>query len=276
MSSVQSDIPDELRRMVEGLPKHSDVSVQLTDEVLETVVKSARTSEKVDLVSADDRIVSFVDLLGTKFLMQQVSSKEQAQDAYNKLSAIGVLFEECAEECKKNVPDTKYRIISDSYVISVPNEPEALDALVFSIGKFQKGCLLEFKALARGGIAIGKMVVGGKYDMMIGKAFVDAHLLEKDIASYPRVVINSDIKIKEMSRIAPISHDKDGMDYISFLSGLSKQELEKARSIILDKKKEKSDPKCLHERQKWEWVQTYIDQVNNKHECCCVYKKEVV
>lgn len=274
MSSVQSDIPDELRRMVEGLPKHSDVSVQLTDEVLEAAVKSARTSEKVDLVSADDRIVSFVDLLGTKFLMQQVSGKEQAQDAYNKLSAIGVLFEECAEECKKSVPDTKYCIISDSYVISVPYEPEAFDALVFSIGKFQKECLLEFKALARGGIAMGKMVVGGKRDMMIGKAFVDAHLLEKDIASYPRVVINSDIK--EMSRIAPISHDKDGMDYISFLSGLSKQELEKARSIILDKKKEKSDSKCLHERQKWEWVQTYIDQVNNKRECCCVCKKEAV
>ncbi len=271
MPTLQADIPEGLRHLVEGTSEHSDVSVQLTDEVLDTVVESARTFEKVALVSADDRIVSFVDLLGTKSLMQQVGDQTQAQDAYNILSSIGSLFEECAKECQEIVPDTKYLIISDSYVISVPSEPEAFDALISSIGKFQRGCLLEFKELARGGIAKGKMVVGGKDDMMIGKAFVDAHSLEKVIASYPRVVINSDINIKEMSLIAPISHDKDGMDYVSFLSGLDKKELEKARLIILDKKKDKE----LHEKQKWEWVQTYIDQVINHTECCCICKKEV-
>ena len=134
---------------------------------------------------------------------------------------------------------------------------------------------MDFKELARGGIARGKMVVGGK--MMIGAAFVDAHLLEAHIASYPRVVINSDIDIKEMPKNAPISHDKDGMYYISYLSGLDERELEEARSIIESKKHEheKSDPIKLHERQKWEWAQTYVDQVIAGNEYCCACKKEV-
>ena len=268
MPMSQDDIPEGLRRFVEMTPKRSTVSVPLTDEVLNAAVASARPME---LVSADDRIVSFVDLLGTRSLMKQVEDQSQAQGTYDKFTSIGILFEKCAKECQENVDGTKYVIISDSYVISVPNKPGAFDALISSIVKFQRDCLLKFKELVRGGVAVGKMVVGENVDMMIGKALVEAHGLEKDIASYPRVVINCDININEMSHSAPISHDKDGMYYVSFLSGLDKKELDKARSIIVDKKKDQR----LHERQKLEWVQTYIDQVMNKNECCCVCKKEV-
>lgn len=273
MVTNQDDIPEGLCDFLKRSATSSDVSVSLTDELLDAAVNEAKTVEEVDFVSADDRIVSFVDLLGTKSLMNHVSDKAQAQDTYNKLSAIGVLFRKCIEDCLGNVPDKTYRIISDSYVISVPDEPEAFDALILSIAKFQRGCLLNFKELARGGVAKGKMVVGG--DMMIGKAFVDAHILEAKIASYPRVVINSDIKISEISRNALISHDKDGMDYVSFLSGSSMKELETAHSIVQSKKKEKPTFIDLHDRQKWEWAQTYIDQVINGNLRCCACKKEV-
>ena len=111
--------------------------------------------------------------------------------------------------------------------------------------------------------------------MMIGTAFVDAHLLEAHIASYPRVVINSDIDTTVMPQDVPISHDKDGMYCVSYLSGLDEKELKKVRSIIESKKQEKSDPTKLHERQKWEWAQTYVDQVINGNEYCCTCKKEV-
>jgi hypothetical protein len=273
MLTRQNDIPEGLVSALEKNPKVLGVSTALTDEILKAAVESVKEVPKADLVSAEDRIVAFVDLLGTKSLMQRVKDKEQAQETYNTLTAIGQLFEDCVEADLANVPDKMCRIISDSYVISVPNDPESFYALIVSIAKFQRGCLLGYKELARGGVAQGKMMVGGK--MMIGTAFVDAHLLEAHIASYPRVVINSDIDITKMLRSAPISLDKDGMYYVSYLSGSEVTELKKARSIIESKKQEKSDPKNLHERQKWEWVQTYVDQVLNGNEYCCACKKEV-
>jgi hypothetical protein len=273
MLTRQDDIPEGLVFALEKNPKVLGVSTALTDEILKAAVESVKEVPKADLVSAEDRIVAFVDLLGTKSLMQRVKDKEQAQETYNTLTAIGQLFEDCVEADLANVPDKMCRIISDSYVISVPNDPESFYALIVSIAKFQRGCLLGYKELARGGVAQGKMVVGGK--MMIGTAFVDAHLLEAHIASYPRVVINSDIDITKMLRSAPISLDKDGMYYVSYLSGSEVTELKKARSIIESKKQEKSDPKNLHERQKWEWAQTYVDQVLNGNEYCCACKKEV-
>ena len=287
MSTRHDDIPDALISVLEKNPKALDESlpltdealkvavesVPLTDEALKAAVESVKEVEKADLVSAEDRIVAFVDLLGTKSLMQRVKDKDQARETYNTLTAIGQLFEECVKTDLAKVPDKMWRIISDSYVVSVPNDPESFYALIVSIAKFQRGCLLDFKELARGGIAQGKMVVGGK--MMIGTAFVDAHLLEAHIASYPRVVINSDIDIKEIPQSAPISHDKDGMYYISYLSGSEEKELNKARLIIESKKQEKDEPTKLHERQKWEWAQTYVDQVINGNEYCCACKKEV-
>lgn len=273
MLAQQDDIPEGLVVALESNPDFLDESTSLTDETLKAAVESVGKVEKADLVSAEDRIVAFVDLLGTKSLMQRVKDQDQARETYNTLTAIGQLFEECVASDLAKVTDKMSRIISDSYVISVPNDPESFYALIVSIAKFQRGCLLDFKELARGGIARGKMVVGGK--MMIGAAFVDAHLLEAHIASYPRVVINSDIDIKEMPKNAPISHDKDGMYYISYLSGLDERELEEARSIIESKKQEKSDPTKLHERQKWEWAQTYVDQVIAGNEYCCACKKEV-
>ena len=273
MLTRQDDIPEGLVSALEKNPKVLGVSTALTDEILKAAVESVKEVPKADLVSAEDRIVAFVDLLGTKSLMQRVKDKEQAQETYNTLTAIGQLFEDCVEADLANVPDKMCRIISDSYVISVPNDPESFYALIVSIARFQRGCLLGYKELARGGVAQGKMVVGGK--MMIGTAFVDAHLLEARIASYPRVVINSDIDITKMLQSAPISLDKDGMYYVSYLSGSEVTELKKARSIIESKKQEKSDLKNLHERQKWEWAQTYVDQVLNGNEYCCACKKEV-
>ena len=65
------------------------------------------------------------------------------------------------------------------------------------------------------------------------------------------------------------------MNYVSFLSGLDIKDLQTAYSIVQRKKQEKSDSTELHKRQKWEWIQTYIDQVMNGNEHCCVCKKEM-
>ena len=257
MATTQDDIPEGLLCVMKENAESADVSAPLTDEVLDAAVKAKKVIEKVELVSADDRIVSFVDLLGTKSLMQQVGNQAQAQETYNTLSSIGELFKKCVKDWLQDVPDKECHIISDSYVVSVPDDPEAFVALIRSIADFQRRCLLDFNELSRGGVAKGKMVVGTK--MMIGKAFVEAHLLEKHIASYPRVVINSDINMTEVRREVPISHDKDGMNYVSFLSGLDIKDLQTAYSIVQRKKQEKSDSTELHKRQKWEWIRQIND-----------------
>lgn len=84
----------------------------------------------------------------------------------------------------------KFNSISDTIVISIPkSEERALEILVFAVSTMIFNILLECKLLLRGAISEGDFFSDNNTNCLFGPALIDAAILEKNLAVYPRIVI---------------------------------------------------------------------------------------
>lgn len=146
-------------------------------------------------INYQDSYVAFIDVLGFKSLVN--SQKDEDKDKLE--SYLGIVNE--AVTYLKKIPSKNNIgsiIISDSIILSVPqaqrNEKniDRLRHLCVAVGIIQLHLSLK-NIWVRGAISSGKAHFDSSDNQIIGPAYIKSYLLEKELAKYPRVILDSKI-----------------------------------------------------------------------------------
>ncbi len=135
-----------------------------------------------------DSFVAFIDVLGFKEFVKN-----------NTFDSVISLFDNI-KICLKIIPTlgndiideqilktVTYNIISDSIVISVPKTTKySLEVLLYVVNLVVFDILHNYNLTCRGAIAEGDFY--SEKDVAFGPALIDAYLLERDVAEYPRII----------------------------------------------------------------------------------------
>lgn len=213
-------------------------------------------------------IVAFIDVLGSTDAIMSDADKslQMMHDAYSEAIK---LFQSFFDEEKRIKPCAK--IFSDNIVVSVSREGESghgAFCAIIMISAIIQVQFLKYGLLTRGGIASGSFFVD---DMMVwGTALVRAHNLEKNLAIYPRVIVDPNL-IGELKLADPncifvrckewIEQDADGIFMINYLNKylLNKEIfIIKIMDVVDSKIIEYSNEKKMKACQKWLWFLNYI------------------
>lgn len=162
-------------------------------------------------ISFEKGYVAFLDVLGFKNLVYS-----------NNLKKINTYIDriEKAISYLKNIPakqelEIGYIVISDSIIISVKHKEnnsdniERLRNLCIAIG-FLQATLAVNDILLRGAISSGDVYFNSEENQVIGKAYIDAYLLEEKFVSNPQVILDNKI-INELG----FDNSKDLIDVIN-------------------------------------------------------------
>ena len=135
-----------------------------------------------------DRIVAFIDILGTSETLRH--GDEEEIEHYVK--GIEGLYSKIRDE----LPIEKLKMFSDNILIYTDGtSPENIESLIESVARIQLYMLQEFSLFIRGGVVVGVLnhIPTDVDDFIVGKAIVDAHYLESNVAIYPRVVVSRNV-----------------------------------------------------------------------------------
>jgi hypothetical protein len=164
---------------------------------------------------------------------------------------------------------------SDHIVASFPLPPEiALDPGVIDkvLGEAQKVIAgIAFRALGlgfllRGGLTYGKLFHEGR--VVVGEAMIDAYRLEREVATYPRVVVSPRIHshIPLIERSHRLLQDGDGALHLNYFSELasqaagSAQRLQTWRQTIDENIKQLEDTRSVSQMANWAWFRERMEQ----------------
>lgn len=138
-------------------------------------------------IEYEKNFIAFLDVLGFKNMIS--SSDLTKVNKYFGIvnSAIGYL---------KDIPSKKdigSIVISDSIILTVPcsgDKVEALRHLCVAIGLIQQNLAIEGIWL-RGAITYGDAYFNAEDSQIVGPAYINAYLLEEQMAKYPRVILDN-------------------------------------------------------------------------------------
>ena len=186
----------------------------------------------------ENRIVAFVDILGTSNAIKEtvnngVENKGATEDIYNLLKSTQEELNKI-ENYNTTIKNSKItNHFSDSIVISdlVTKESGVLHILVEIL--FLCTTALEKNFFLRGAIVCDQLC--HTKDIIFGPALIDAYKKEKDLAIYPRILI--DEKVLDIAQKYPakwlskterlkiekklIAKDFDGLNYINYFDGIN-------------------------------------------------------
>jgi len=160
-----------------------------------------------------ERYVAFIDMLGfSEHIKNSIRDRALFRTLRGVLSS-RVLTVDC------NSPDsiTAYHF-SDSIVISTKYDSQGFEDLIRSVRLCCYDLFL-YRILTRGGITKGKICEDGR--AVFGPSLIRAYNIEKDIAQYPRIVMDSCV-YREMSRSSfkknkAFRKDFDGLYHLDIL-----------------------------------------------------------
>jgi hypothetical protein len=150
---------------------------------------------------------------------------------------------------------------SDSIVFSKPFDLKQLAGFLDALAIWQKSLLLD-GLLCRGGVTFGKHFVKDKF--LFSKAMIDAYILEKSRARFPRIVVSDDLLQLASSTISISSlrlhREDDGATFIDFLRWDSEEDKNKLTQAIngITTGVEK---KSSGVQEKLRWLTRYADHV---------------
>jgi len=162
-------------------------------------IESFKIDYNIDQMKYSKYYIAFLDVLGFK---QLVSSKKKVDR--NKIATYFALIKEITKnlkriDSKKNIGSI---VISDSVILSIPfgdNEHDQvrnLRQLCVAIGIIQYNLSME-NVWIRGAISCGEAYFNPIEYAIVGPAYIQAYLLQENIAKYPRVIIDHKV-IKEL------------------------------------------------------------------------------
>lgn len=151
----------------------------------------------------DERYVAFIDILGFKEIIRK-SRDVSAQGHWSIssiYSALNLSFDgfekDYITKFQKSDSDLKVTTFSDFVVISTQTSEAGLDLLIFVVWCVIRDWLSK-GYLSRGGITRGNVIhhssLGTKPGLIFGPAFIEAYVLEQEVADYPRVVFSKDVR----------------------------------------------------------------------------------
>ncbi len=155
---------------------------------------------KKEEINYEKSYVAFLDVLGFKNLVfsKKDEDKEKLNQYFGTVNSV--------VEYLKSIPAKKEIgsiIISDSIILSVPQGQskeeniEKLRQLCVAVGLIQ--LILSTKNIwLRGAISSGDTYFNAEKNQIIGPAYINAYLLEENLAISPRIILDSKI-IKELS-----------------------------------------------------------------------------
>jgi hypothetical protein len=145
-------------------------------------------------IKYQDSFVAFLDVLGFTNLVK--SNNTNKIDKY--LESVEKMLSTLKDKLKSLTycENMNFIIISDSIIISIPknniNDIDILKALCLSIYSLQ-GYLVISDIWLRGAISSGEAYFNDEKKQIIGKAYINAYLLESKSVSNPQVAIDNKI-----------------------------------------------------------------------------------
>lgn len=135
-----------------------------------------------------DKYVAFLDVMGFSNLVNK-GRVESLESYFSRITDV-------LDELKDDKADIESFLISDSIILIAPNNIEALKQLLTAIRRIQSSLLWK-KILLRGAVSFGQIYYNSQKNIVVGKGFIKAYLLEEE-ANYLRVIIDPSI-IKQIA-----------------------------------------------------------------------------
>jgi hypothetical protein len=135
-----------------------------------------------------DKFVAFLDVMGFSNLVNK-----------GNVDNLESYFEKIIDELdalRRDKANIKSFLISDSIILIAPSGLKGFTQLLWAIRRIQS-VILWRKILLRGAVSYGQVYYNKEHNIIVGKGFIRAYLLEKE-AVYPRVIIDPSI-IKQVS-----------------------------------------------------------------------------
>ena len=136
----------------------------------------------------ENKFVAFLDVMGFSNLVN-AGTVEDLESYFEKIT-------EVLDKLKQDKAEIKSFLISDSIILIAPPGLTGLIQLLWAIRRIQSAILWR-KILLRGAVSYGQVYYNDKENIIVGKGFIRAYLLEQE-AIYPRVIIDPSI-IKQVS-----------------------------------------------------------------------------
>lgn len=146
--------------------------------------------------------VAYLDMLGSKEKIREEKNGEW-------LNKINTLYQDAwrySNNLLKTYTHEKpiFKIFSDNIVIAEKVHDKSDDKgnsifrLLYLLAYFQKHALIDFQWLVRGCVTMGELYIrdpsaGDPTSFLWGKALIQAHYVEENIAVFPRIIIDSSI-----------------------------------------------------------------------------------
>jgi hypothetical protein len=146
--------------------------------------------------------VAFIDVMGFSALVNN-NNTSNLQDYFNRI------IKEL-REIQSDKVEIQSLLISDSIILISPDDINGLQQLLHAIRRIQRSLLWK-KILMRGAVSHGPIYLNLEKNIIVGKGFIKAYLLEKE-AVFPRVIIDPSI-------IKLISSDK--FEFLDLINGAS-------------------------------------------------------
>lgn len=154
----------------------------------------------------NDNFIAFIDVMGFSELVKH-GDTDRLEEYFNTVTEI-------LPRIQDGKPGLAYYLISDSIILISPGNLTGLKQLITAIRRIQSALLWK-KILIRGAISHGQVFHDAAKNLIVGKGFIRAYLLEKE-ATYPRVIIDPAIvKLMADDRVDFLKKINKG-DYLNF------------------------------------------------------------
>ena len=223
-----------------------------------------------------DCYIAYLDLLGFKVIVSSKSCEDIAK-LFDEIQERYIVAVESSKKVLMDYRRLKIKIMSDSICLYVDSSVRnALPGLVAFCNHFQQRLLrLEEPVLTRGAIVKGDLYAEKDKDIMFGKGFVQAYLMEEKTAVFPRVIFTRSL-IDECETIDEYGRDylqkftfsdEDAfvsIDYLYLFYGL-RHEHDDWKSFVRFVQKELNGEMDSRIREKYIYIKRNIERVRTKY-----------
>lgn len=140
-----------------------------------------------------DKFVAFIDVMGFSNLVNR--------DSVSDLESYFLTVTEVLNKIKTDKGEIQSLLISDAIILIAPTGLKGLRDIIIATRRIQSA-LLWRKILLRGAISYGQVFYDKNENIIVGKGFIKAYLLEQE-AIFPRVIIDPSI-------IKIVAEDREG------------------------------------------------------------------
>ncbi len=154
-----------------------------------------------------DKHVAFIDVMGFSSLVNKGRT--------DNLEAYFSRITEILDQLRSDKAEIESFLISDSIILIAPNTKASLKNLLTAIRRIQSALLWK-KILLRGSVSFGQIYYNKEKNIVVGKGFIKAYLLESE-ANFPRVIIDPSVINK---------FDCDKVEFLKKINGTIKYNFE--------------------------------------------------